>query len=218
MSGITYNYMESYIKGLISEHSGILKELEDFASQNSVPIVQKEVGRFLELMINIKKPKNILELGTAIGYSAILMSLSSNGQSKITTIERNNDMINLAKGNFARFKYSENIKLIEGECLEILPEIEDKFDLIFMDAGKAHYNHFLSHCLRLLNKDGIIISDNALFRGMVASDELIDKRKTTIVKRMRDYLINISDSERFITSIIPMGDGVAVTVRRNENE
>ncbi|NMM65598.1 O-methyltransferase [Clostridium sp. P21] len=215
MKGITYDYMEQYIRSLIEEHSGYLKQLEDYAHENNVPIVHKEVARFLELMINIKKPLKILELGTAIGYSAILMNISSKGNSEITTIERDEKMITLAKNNIEKCGFKDKIKIIQGECLEVLEKLDGKYDLIFMDAGKGHYNHFLPHCMRLLNKDGIIIADNALFRGMVASKELVERRKITIVKRMREYLKLVSDNEKFITSVIPMGDGIAVTTRRD---
>jgi predicted O-methyltransferase YrrM len=215
MKGITYDYMEQYIRSLIEDHNGILKELEDYANQNNVPIVHKEVARFLELMINIKKPLKILELGTAIGYSAILMSISSKGNSEITTIERDEKMILLAAKNIEQHGFKDKIKIIQGDCMEVLEQLNDRYDLIFMDAGKGHYNHFLPHCMRLLNKDGIIIADNALFRGMVASKELVERRKITIVKRMREYLRLVSDNKKFITSVIPMGDGIAVTTRRD---
>jgi Predicted O-methyltransferase len=215
MSGITHDYMEQYIRSLINDHNGILKELEDYAHSNYVPIIHKEVAKFLELMITIKKPLKILELGTAIGYSAILMSLSSKDDSVITTIERDTKMIELAQGNVEKYGFKDRINIIQGDCLEVLEKLDDKYDMIFMDAGKGHYNHFLSHCIRLLNKDGIIIADNVLFRGMVATNELVERRKITIVKRMRKYLEMVSDDEKFITSIIPMGDGIAVTTRRD---
>lgn len=214
MSGITYDYMEHYIKGLIPEHTGILKEMELYAEENSVPIIQKEVGKFLELMITLKNPLRILELGTAIGYSAILMQLSSKNNAKITTIERDSVMLSIAKDNIKKYDFDSNIEVIEGDCLEILAGLKDKFDLIFIDAGKGHYNHFLPHCLRLLDSKGMIIADNVLFKGMVASKELLIKRKITIVKRMKTYLELISNNEELITSVIPMGDGIAVTTRR----
>jgi len=214
MSGITYDYMEQYIRKLIPDKEGILKEMETYALSNSVPIIQKEVGNFLELMIAMKKPKNILELGTAIGYSSILMSMSSNKASKITTIERNADMVRIARENIEKYDFKENIEVVEGDCLELLEKLEGQFDLIFMDAGKGHYNHFLPHCLRLLSPDGIIVADNVLFKGMVASRELLIRRKITIVKRMKSYLEIISNNPELVTSVIPMGDGIAVTARR----
>lgn len=214
MSGITYDYMEQYIKGLIPENIGILKEMELYAKENSVPIIQKEVGKFLELMITLKSPIRILELGTAIGYSAILMELSSKNTAKITTIERDSAMVAIAKDNIKKYEFVNNIEVIEGDCLEVLTSLNDRFDLIFMDAGKGHYNHFLPHCLRLLDEKGMIIADNVLYKGMVASKELVIRRKITIVKRMKTYLELISNNDELITSVIPMGDGIAVTTRR----
>ncbi|WP_102400583.1 O-methyltransferase [Haloimpatiens massiliensis] len=217
MSGITYDYIENYLRKIIPDTKGILQELELFAKEHSVPIVQKETAQFLELMIKIKKPKRILELGSAIGYSSILMCLSSNKNVHIDTIERDENMIKLAKSNILKAGLEDNIKLIQGDCLQVLENLNDRYDLIFMDAGKGHYNHFLPECLRLLEKDGLIIADNVLFRGMVATDELVKRRKITIVKRMREYLQMIN-GEELLTSVIPMGDGIAVTVRREIDE
>ncbi|MDP4177520.1 MAG: O-methyltransferase [Bacillota bacterium] len=214
MSGITYDYMEQYIKGLIPEHSGMLKEMEDYAKENNVPIVQKEVAKFIELMVNNKRPCKILELGTAIGYSAILMSMSAGNNCKVTTIERDENMIEIAGRNINKYGFSDKINILKGDCLEVLEKINDEYDIIFMDAGKGHYNHFLPHCLRILKNDGMIIADNVLFRGMVASRELLQRRKITIVKRMKSYLEMISNDEKLMTSIIPMGDGIAVTTKK----
>ena len=218
MSGITYDYMELYLKQLIPNNTGILEELENFAIENRVPIVQKETAKFLELMITMNRPKKILELGTAIGYSAILMNLTSGGLSKITTIERDEKMIEIAKSNIEKYGLQSEITVLQGECLEILENLQDEYDMIFMDAGKGHYNHFLPHCLRLLKKEGVIIADNVLFRGMVASKELATRRKVTIVKRMKSYLELVSNNDKLITSVIPMGDGISVTVRKNTEE
>ena len=214
MSEITYDYMEEYIRGLIPDREGTLKEIENFARENGVPIVQKETGVFLEFMTSMKKPKRILELGTAIGFSSILMYQASGTEPEIVTIERDEKMIELANLNLNKFNLSHKIKIEEGDCLEVLERLDEPFDLIFMDAGKGHYNHFLPHCLRLLNKEGIIVADNVLFRGMVASPELVKRRKITIVKRMRTYLELVTQDKGLITSVIPMGDGIAVTKRR----
>jgi predicted O-methyltransferase YrrM len=215
MSGITYDYMEQYLRGLIPSNSGILEELENFAMENRVPIVQKETAKFLELMITMNRPKKILELGTAIGYSAILMSLICGGASEITTIERDEKMIELANSNIEKYGLQNKITVIQGDCLEILENLNGEYDMIFMDAGKGHYNHFLPHCLRLLKKEGVLIADNVLFRGMVASEELATRRKITIIKRMKSYLELVSNDDELITSVIPMGDGISVTVRKN---
>jgi len=218
MSGIVQEYIVDYIRSLIGEDTGVLKSLEDYAIKEHVPIVQKEVASFLKFMVTIQKPKKILELGTAIGYSSILMNIASNGNCIITTIEREKNMIDVAKKNFLDYGFENKIKILEGDCLEILPTLEEKYDLIFMDAGKGHYNDFLPYCLKLLEDKGIIIADNVLFRGMVANDELVQKRKITIVKRMRNYLDLINNNNELITSVIPIGDGIAITTRRNTDE
>ena len=215
MSDITYNYMEEYIRNLIPDRKDILKEIEEFAKENKVPIVQKETGKFLEFIVNMKKPLRILELGTAIGYSSILMYQAATTDPTIVTIERDLKMIELAKINLEKFNLQNKIKIEEGDCLEVLEKLNEPFDLIFIDAGKGHYNHFLPHCLRLLKEDGIIVADNVLFRGMVASSDLVKRRKITIVKRMRTYLDMVSYDDSLITSVIPMGDGIAITKRRN---
>lgn len=218
MSGITHDYITKYIRSLIKEDNDILKELQEFALRDKVPIVQEEVANFLKFMIMSNKPKKILELGTAIGYSSILMNIASGGQCEITTIERDQNMINIAKDNIKKYGFDKKINILQGDCLEILPTINEEFDLIFMDAGKGHYNHFLPYCMKMLKKDGMIIADNVLFRGMVATDELVKRRKITIVKRMRSYLEMVSNDKDLITSVIPMGDGIAITTRRNINE
>ena len=146
------------------------------------------------------------------------MNKACGGECHITTIERDDNMINYAKENIKKFGLEEKINILQGDCLEVLESLHDEFDMIFMDAGKGHYNHFLPHCLRLLKQDGVIVADNVLFRGMVASKELVKRRKITIVKRMRTYLEMVSEDDSLVTSVIPMGDGIAVTTRRNENE
>lgn len=214
MSGITYDYMEKYLRELIGDSKGIIKELEDFAEENGVPIVQKEAARLLEFMVNVKKPKKILELGTAIGYSSILMELAAGNNVEITTIERDDKMVEYATENIKKAGFEDKITILHGDCLDILETLNDEYDLIFMDAGKGHYSHFLPHCLRMLAKDGMIIADNVLFRGMVACKDLMIKRKITIVKRMKNYMETVSQDPNLLTTVLPMGDGIALTVRR----
>lgn len=214
MSGVTFGYMEDYLRSLIPNREDNFKDLENFAKKNNVPIIQKEGGKFLELMVSIHKPKRILELGTAIGYSSMLMYTALNGECDIISIERDEKMIRFAKENLKKYGLENKIKILEGDCLEHLENLDQKFDLIFMDAGKGHYNHFLPHCLRLLDKEGVLIADNVLFRGMIATDDLVKRRQVTIVRRMRSYLEMVSNSNNLITTIIPMGDGIAITKRR----
>lgn len=213
MDGITYEYIDTYLRSLIEDNDELACMVK-YAKENHVPIIQSEGARFLELMTSILKPKKILEIGTAIGYSSILMCRASSN-CLIDTIERNEDMISIAKENIKKYKLEDKIKILEGEAQEVLESLDDKYDLIFIDAGKGHYNHFLPEVLRLLDKNGTIIADNVLFRGMVASKEVETRRKVTIVKRMKKYLEMVNTNE-FITSILPLGDGIAVTKRRSD--
>ncbi|AAK79652.1 putative O-methyltransferase YrrM [Clostridium acetobutylicum] len=216
MGKIMYDYISDYIRNLIPEHEGVLKELEEYAAENNVPIVHKETAKFLEFMMQVKKPLKILELGTAIGYSASLMALNSNAH--ITTVDRSDKMIEIALENIKKFGLDDRIEVLNGECIDVIKSLNDKYDVIFIDAGKGHYEDFFNESLRILKDDGIIIADNVLFRGMVASNDLLERRKITIVKRMRRYLDVVSNRPDFTTSVIPMGDGIAVTTRRKSNE
>lgn len=214
MSNITYDFMEQYIRELIPERQGLLMELESFAKENAVPIIHKEVANYLEQMVGIIKPVRILELGTAIGYSSILMYNSSKNVEHIDTIERDEKMISLAKANIEKAGLKENIQVLQGDCLEVLENLKDKYDLIFIDAGKGHYNEFFPHCMRLLNDEGVIIADNVLYKGMVVSKEFLVRRKITIVKRMKKFIEMVTKDDKLITSILPMGDGIAVIRRK----
>lgn len=216
MSNITYDYMEQYIRGLVPENNGLLQELEIYAAENKVPIIHKEVANYLQMMINIVKPRRILELGTAIGYSSILMFNSSSSVEHIDTVERDENMISLAKNNIDNACLTGNINIICGDCLNVLENLQEKYDLIFIDAGKGHYNEFFPHCLRLLNENGVIIADNVLYKGMVASRDLVIRRKITIVKRMKKFIDMITKDNSLITTILPMGDGIAVIKRKEE--
>jgi predicted O-methyltransferase YrrM len=218
MSALVHDYVENYIRGLIKRDDEALLELEEYALTNHVPIIQKEAGQLLETLVYMVKPLTILELGTAIGYSSILMSRCAGPRAKITTVERSSEMVGIARSNIKKYGYDNRIQVLEGDCLEILESLKDKYDFIFMDAGKSHYNDFFPHCERLLNDNGVIVSDNVLFRGMIAADELVEKRMATIVKRMREYLSMLSANAEFHTSVVPIGDGIAISTRRNRNE
>jgi predicted O-methyltransferase YrrM len=218
MSAIVHDYVENYIRGLVKRDDAALLELEEYATVNHVPIIQKDAGQLLETLVYMARPLRILELGTAIGYSSILMSRCAGPEARITTIERSKDMVETAKGNIKKYGYDDRIDVLEGDCLELLEGLEGKYDFIFMDAGKSHYSDFFPHCNRLLSSGGVIVSDNVLFRGMIASDELVEKRMATIVKKMRQYLEMLSANEEFHTSVIPIGDGIAISTRRNKNE
>jgi Predicted O-methyltransferase len=211
---INYDYIVEYIRNTIKPRNGILKELEAYAKENHVPIIQPEVAALIVLTGRILKPIRILEAGTAIGYSSILMCgvLAENG--RIDTIERNELMIEKAKENIKKAGYENIINIIAGDALEVLKCLDKQYDMIFLDAAKGQYPEFLTECVRLLRPGGLLVSDNVLYKGMVANDELVVRRKKTIVRRMRNYLDKLCNDEQFDTSIIPIGDGVALSYRR----
>ncbi|WP_427339150.1 O-methyltransferase [Caloranaerobacter sp. DY30410] len=208
------DYIQEYIRSVLPKSSDVLKTLEDYAKNYNVPIIHPEVAQFIRVIIQIKNPNRILEIGTAIGYSAIVMAEASKKDCEIITIERREDMVKLAKENLKRAGLDNRIKVLHGEAQEILPNIKDKFDLIFLDAAKGKYMEFLPYCIENLNDGGVIISDNVLFKGMVANDDLVIRRKKTIVRRMREYLKYICNTPILETSIIPIGDGIALTIKK----
>lgn len=189
-------------------------ELEMYAKLNHVPIIHPEVAQLIRVLLNIAKPKRILEIGTAIGYSALIMASVIERDGRIISIEKREDMINMAEKNIHDSGYSDMIKIIKGEAEEVLPNINDEFDFIFIDAAKGQYMEFFPHCIRNLAEGGIILSDNVLYKGMVASDDLVLRRKKTIVKRMRSYLDYITSNKDLESSVIPIGDGVAITYKK----
>ncbi len=214
MSNINQDYVEEYIRSLLPESSKEFKQIENYAKLNHIPIVQPEVGQLIRVLLKISKAKNILEIGTAIGYSALIMAEGTDFDAKITTIERRSDMVEMAKKNINNTEYKEKIKIIQGDAKEILSDMEGEYDFIFLDAAKGHYLDFFKRSTGILKKDGIILSDNVLYKGMIANDKLVIRRKKTIVKRMRNYLKYLSQLENYDTSIIPIGDGVALTYKK----
>ncbi|MDF2523635.1 MAG: putative O-methyltransferase [Clostridiales bacterium] len=211
---ICYDYINDYIRNTIQKSTGILQELEVFANQNHVPIIHPEVARLLKVLGSMQKPHRILEVGTAIGYSSILFSTFLQPGGVIDTIERYDLMIERAQGNIKRAGLEDTIHIIAGDAVEVLKCLDKRYDMVFLDAAKGQYPEFLPECLRMLNKGGLLISDNVLYKGMIANDDLVVRRKKTIVKRMRDYLDSICSNDELETSIIPIGDGVALSYRR----
>ncbi|WP_213818467.1 O-methyltransferase [Garciella nitratireducens] len=214
MSNINQEYIQNYIRSLLPKPSILIQEMECFARENHIPIVQPEVAQFIVLILQAQRCKKVLEIGTAIGYSSILWATAMGKGSKVVTIERESDMIFLAKQYVQRAQLQDNIKILQGQGEEVVPILKDHFDCIFLDAAKGHYMDFLPSCLSLLKTGGLLISDNVLFRGMVASDALVNRRKITIVKRMRKYLECISNHPQLITSVIPIGDGLAISLKK----
>ncbi len=210
--------VNEYIRKTIKPGEGLLLELEQYAAQNHVPIIRPETASLLIVLGRLVKPDRILEIGTAIGYSSILLSGILADGGRIDTIERNDVMVIKAHENIKRAGLADTIAVIAGDAAEVLCCLDKKYDMIFMDAAKGQYPEFLPQCLRMLKNGGLLVSDNVLYKGMVASDELVVRRKKTIVNRMRAYLDSICSDPSLDTSILPVGDGVALSYKRMETE
>ena len=207
--------LATFINSLDSGNAPYLNELERYAKKTNVPIIRTEMQSLLKFLLAMKEPKEILEVGTAIGFSALLMSEYSPKDCHITTIEKYEKRIPIAKENFKKAGKEENITLLEGDATEILQTLEGTYDFIFMDAAKGQYINFLSDILRLLKVGGLLISDNVLQDGdIIESRFAVTRRNRTIYARMREYLYELKHHEALETVILPVGDGVTISVKR----
>ena len=213
---ITHSYIIDFVRASLSPSSDFLQELEAYAHENGVPIVQKEVASFLKVLCMTHKPKNVLEIGTAIGYSSLLMLEALPPDSKITTIERDENIAELARKNIERAGCQDRIDVLSADAEVLLPALDGKYDMVFMDGAKAHYIHFLPHCIRLLRVGGLLVSDNILYGGMVTNRELLIRRKITIVKRLKKYIEALCSDKRLETSLLSIGDGVSVSYKKQD--
>ena len=206
----------SYIHSLEKTNSEVLEKIEEQAHIDNVPIIRKEMESFLRVMLYIKKPKRILELGTAVGYSAILMSECIDEDGKITTIENYEKRIVEAKKNIELSGKGQIIELLEGDATEVMKTLpSQQFDFVFMDAAKAQYIYFLPEVLRLMQKEAVLITDNVLQEGdLIESRFVVERRDRTIHKRMREYLEVVKNHEELETSIVPIGDGITISVKK----
>ena len=218
LNAIVPPYITEYLREKITHNDEFLHWLEDYAEKNSVPIVEPETARFLSVACRMTRSKKILEVGCAIGYSAILMAQATPDDCKITTLECNAEMVVLARENIKNAGYSEKISVIEADAKDYLSYIDDDevFDVIFLDGPKAHYIYMLDECVRLLKKGGVIISDNVLYKGMTADDNHVVRRKITIVKRLRRYIDMLMEHPELETSLLPLGDGVTISVKKGK--
>ena len=211
--------MSAFIDSLDSGNPAWLNEIEKFALETQVPIIRRSMQSLLKFLLKFTKPKSILEVGTAIGFSALLMSEYAPGDCHITTIEKYEKRIPIAKENFRKAGREDRITLLEGDATEILRELEGTYDVIFMDAAKGQYIHCLPDVLRLLAPDGLLVSDNVLQDGDVLESRFaVTRRNRTIHSRMREYLTMLTHTPELTTSVIPIGDGVSLTMKKNTEE
>lgn len=214
----------AYIESLNTGNEGFLAELESKAVRDGIPIIRPQVQSFLRTLIAGLKPRSILEVGTAVGFSAILMAECAPEDCRITTIENYEKRIPAAKENFKESGYSDRITLIEGDAALVLKDLvkaaadestdAGPYDLIFMDAAKGQYLNFFEDVMTLLRAGGILVSDNVLQDGdIIQSRFAVRRRDRTIHSRMREYLYVLTHDDRLRTTVLPMGDGVTVSVK-----
>ena len=205
----------TYINSLDSGNTAILDTIEREALDSYVPIIRKEMQSFLKLLLAMQKPKRILEVGTAVGFSAILMTEYNPYPCEIVTIENYDKRIPIARENFVRAGKENQITLIEGDATEVLKTLEEPFDMIFMDAAKGQYINFMPDILRLLKTDGVLVSDNVLQDGdIIESHFVVTRRNRTIHKRMREYLYELTHRDDLVTAVLPIGDGITLSSKR----
>ena len=203
-----------YILAVDKDESPLVRTIEQEAVRDYVPIIRKESRNLLRVLLKIKKPGAVLEVGTAIGFSAVLMGECLPQSSHITTIEKYEKRLPIARENFKRAGMAEKITLLEGDAAEVLKELEGPYDFIFMDAAKGQYIHFLPEVLRLLAPGGILVSDNVLQDGdVVESRYAVVRRNRTIHSRMREYLWTLNHMDELETIVLPIGDGMTISVK-----
>ncbi|MCI8798733.1 O-methyltransferase [Acetatifactor muris] len=208
--------LTSYIDSLDRGNTPFLDEIEKYALARQIPVVRKSMQSLLKFLLAVGNPESILEIGTAIGFSALLMSEYGPEKSHITTIEKDGNRIALARENFRRAGKEEKITLLEGDAAEILQNLEGPYPMVFMDAAKGQYIHFLPDILRLMSPGSLLVSDNVLQDGdVIQSRFAVTRRNRTIHARMREYLYELKHRPELETVVLPVGDGVALSVMRS---
>ena len=206
--------MVTYINSLDMGNTPLLNEIEKEAKADLVPVIRREMQSFLKVLLAIHRPLRVLEVGTAVGFSALLFCEYGPENMQVTTIEKYEKRIPIARENFRRAGRENQITLLEGDAADILKELQESYDLIFMDAAKGQYIHWLPDVVRLLAPGGVLMSDNVLQEGeLIESHYLVERRNRTIYKRMREYLYELKHHPQLMTSIIPLGDGVSLSVK-----
>lgn len=187
-----------------------LNKVKQDALKRHIPIIMDDTLEVIEKILMQEKPEKILEIGTAVGYSAMCFSklLSENG--KIDTIERESDKVQEAKKNIKLVEVEDKINIIEGDAVEILPKLNDEYDIIFIDAAKGKYPFFLKESMRLIKSNGIILADNILYKGYVMSDYNKHKQRTA-VRNLREYIKEVTENPKIETEILEVGDGLAIS-------
>ena len=200
-----------YLRTEQKQLTGALGELEELAHENGVPVIPHETVVFLQFLLKQKQPKNVLEIGTAIGFSASLMAETLGKDAKITTIDRFPVMIERAKANFTKLGLEDQVTLLEGDAADLLSTLEGPYDFIFMDSAKSKYITFLPDCLRLLSDDGVLMVDDIFQAGTVLQPiEEIPRKNRSIHRHLNEFLEEVTKSPELTSTLLPLGDGVAL--------
>ncbi len=216
---IAQERLTGYINSLDMGNTKFLEELEQKALAAYVPVIRKETQRLLKLLLSLTRPKRILEVGTAIGFSALFMAEYNPVSCEIVTIENYKKRILAARENFEAAGRRGQITLLEGDAADVLPALTGEFDFIFMDAAKGQYIRFLPEAIRLLNEGGTLVSDNVLQDGdIIESKFAVTRRNRTIHKRMREYLYEVTHNDALVSAVLPVGDGLTVSTKKKQAE
>lgn len=209
--------MIAFIQSLDKGNTPFLTELEEEAIRTDVPIIRPAMQSLMRFLLKLHKPAGILEVGTAIGFSAILMAEYGPKDCHITTIEKYEKRIPLAKANFEASGHADKITLLEGDAADILKELTGAYDMIFMDAAKGQYIHFMPDVMRLLKPGGLLVSDNVMQDGEILESRFaVTRRNRTIHARMREYLFALTHDDTLETVVLPVGDGVTLSIKKEE--
>ncbi len=216
---VTDERLASFINSFNTDYDEVITSIRKEAEENRVPVIRREAGEFIKMLIMMNRPKRILEIGSAIGFSAIFMSRFLEDGAHITTIENYQPRIEEAKKNIERAGAQDVITLLEGDALEILPGLSGEYDMVFMDAAKGQYGSFFKDAIRLLREDGILLCDNVLQDGDVLESRFaVTRRNRTIHSRMREYLYELTHDPELETAILNIGDGMSLSIKKGRND
>lgn len=192
----------------------MLDEMRLFARESWIPIILDDSLAYIEKVLSDKNIGNILEIGTAIGYSSICFSKFLNKEGKIDTIEIDKQRIMLAKANIDMYKLNDKINIIEGDAIKALPKLNEKYDFIFIDGPKSHYIEYLPICLELLSEDGIIIADNVNYKGMVKGEKKVKHKQRTAVNKLREFIDEVKNNPKLNSDLVDVGDGILIITKK----
>lgn len=214
---VTSKKTTDFLRDHLTFENDALINLRKLAVENNKPLIQPETANLIYTIVNMNKPNTILEIGTSIGYSSTLMAIAAGKTTHIDTIEMLEENMIFAKENYKTAGVFKQINIFLGDALEILPSIETKYDMIFMDGPKSHYITLKDKMISLLNDNGVLICDNVLFRGYITGDKKFSRRKETIIAKLTEFLDELCQDKRLYTTILPIGDGVSISIIKGDN-